>query len=67
MSEKEIQKLWSKRAKVFERLEYYQTQTERMFNTRNYNSHINRAVKRIHSINAVLVKELKIDTKRFAL
>lgn len=67
MSREEINKVWKKREEAFERLEYYQTQNEGFFNTRNYNPHIKRAVKRIHALNEILYREEKIDRRKNAL
>lgn len=67
MSEHEIEKVFRKRKIAFKRLEMYQSMQDRFFNQRNYNPHINRAVKRIHALNEILYKELNIDRKKYAL
>lgn len=45
----------------------YQEIMDGFFNTRNYNSHIDKVKKKIHSLNEILYKEEKINRKKYAL
>lgn len=67
MTKKEIDKIWKKRETCFSKLAMYQEIMDGFFNTRNYNSHIDKVKKKIHSLNEILYKEEKINRKKYAL
>ncbi len=66
-TEEKVGGLLVKRLSFFERLEYYQGEQNRMFNTKSYARSMERVVAKIHGVNDELYELLNIDRNSNAL